>query len=188
MRSKVIRNVMLGVLTGVFILYVGSIVVAIAIGNDQYYGAKEELVVFFGSVPMAMAFQLLTTGILGGLIGGISTIFNYDRFSILKSTIIHFLVVGSSFYAVSYMNYWIKHDLIGQFFSNVRVLLGSILPNKEVLYFHPYTFGSVMVYLLVFLGGYSIFWLILFLNMRIKINKMNAALKKKNKLKEKKGE
>lgn len=181
MKSKIIRNVMLGVLTGVFILYIGSVVVAFAAGNNQYYGAKEELVVFFGSVPMAMAFQILTTGILGGVIGGISTIFQYEKFSILKSTIIHFLVVGSSFYIVSYINYWIKHDLIGQFFSNVRVLLGSILPNKEVLYFHPYTFGSLLVYLLVFLGGYTVFWLILFLNMRIKINKVNAALKKKNK-------
>lgn len=181
MRSKIIRNVILGVLTGVFILYIGSVIVAFVAGNNQYYGAKEELVVFLGSVPMAMAFQILTTGILGGLIGGISTIFQYEKFSILKSTIIHFLVVGSSVYFVSYINYWIKHDLIGQFFSNVRVLLGSILPNKEVLYFHPYTFGSVLIYLLVFLGGYTVFWLILFLNMRIKINKVNAALREKNK-------
>ncbi len=180
MRNKIIRNIMFGTLIGVVILYIGSIIVAFVAGNNQYYGVKEELIVFFGSVPMAMAFQVLTTGILGGVIGGISTIFRYEKFSILKATIIHFLVVGSSFYIVSYINYWIKHDLIGQFLSNVRVLLGSILPNKEVLYFYPYTFGSLMVYLLVFLAGYIIFWLIIFLNMRLKINKVNAALKKKN--------
>lgn len=181
MRSKIIRNVILGVMTGIVILYIGSVVVAFISGNNQYYGVKDELVVFFGSVPMAMAFQIFTTGLLGGVIGGVSSIFQYEKFSILRSTIIHFLVVGSSVYIVSYINYWIKHDLIGQFFSNVRVLLGSILPNKEVLYFHPYTFGSLMVYLLVFLAGYIIFWLCLFINMRIKINKVNAALKRKNK-------
>lgn len=180
MRNKILRNVMFGVLIGVAILYIGSIIVPLVIGNNQYYGAKEELVVIFGSIPMAMAFQVLTTGILGGVIGGISTIFQYEKFSILKATIIHFLVVGSSFYIVSYINYWIKHDLINQFFSNMRVILGTFLPNKEVFYFYPYTFGSLMVYLLLFLAGYITFWFIIFLNMRIKINKVNAALKKKN--------
>ncbi len=180
MRNKILGNILLGILLGVVILYIGSIVVAFVAGNNQYYGAKDGLVVFFGSLPMAMAFQILTTGILGGIIGGISTIFLYEKFSILKSTIIHFLVVGSSFYIVSYINYWIKHDLITQFFSNIRVILGTFLPNKEVFYFYPYTFGSLLVYLLVFLVGYIAFWLIIFLNMRIKINKVNAALKKKN--------
>lgn len=181
MRNKILRNTMLGFLIGVVILYIGSIIVSLVVGDNQYYGVKEELVVIFGSIPMAMAFQILITGILGGVVGGISTIFQFEKFSILKATIIHFLVVGSSFYIVSYINYWIKHDLITQFFSNMRVILGTFLPNKEVFYFYPYTFGSLMVYLLVFLAGYITFWLIIFLNMRIKINKVNAALKKKNK-------
>ncbi len=181
MKNKILKNIILGALIGLVSLYVGSIIISLASGDNQYYGTKDELVVLFGSIPMAMAFQLLTTGLLGGVIGGISTIFQYEKFSVLKATIIHFLVVGSSFYFVSYINYWIKHDLITQFFSNIRVILGTFLPNKEVFYFYPYTFGSLLVYLLVFLAGYITFWLIIFLNMKIKINKVNAALKMKNK-------
>lgn len=181
MMNKTLRNIILGVLTGIVLIYAGSIILALTGGTDYFYGAKNELVEFFGNMPKAMAFQLVTTGILGGIVGGISTIFYSERFSLLKATIIHFLVVGISAYVVSYLNFWIKHDLVSQFFSNIRVMIGSILPNKEVLYFYPYTFGSMLEYILLFLVAYSVFWIILFINMRIKINKVNDALKRKNK-------
>lgn len=178
---KIIRNIVAGMVVALVLLYAGSIVLSLISGTDNFYGVKSELVNIFGSMPKAMAFQLLTTGILGGVIGGISTIFNSERFSLLKATIIHLLVVGIGAYVVSYMNYWIKHDLITQFFSNIRVIIGSIIPNKEVLYFHPYTFGSLLGYILFFLVVYIVFWIILFLKMRSKINKVNDALRRKNK-------
>ena len=141
--SRVLYSFPIGISCSVGI----SLFLSLLFGEGKYYPFAASLVFFTGSEVKAMLMQTILSGILGSVFGGMSFIWEIERWSILKQTAVYFLSVSIPMMGISYLLYWMEHSLSG-----------------FLLYFLIF----VMVFFVVWLFNLAMYW--------IKIRKMNQNL------------
>ena len=141
--SRVLYSFPIGISCSVGI----SLLLSLIFGEGKYYPFASPLVLFTGSEVKAMLMQTILSGILGSIFGGMSFIWEIERWSILKQTAVYFLSVSIPMMGISYLLYWMEHSLSG-----------------FLLYFLIF----VMVFFVVWLFNLAMYW--------IKIRKMNQNL------------
>ena len=93
-----------------------SLLLTFIFGEGKYYPFASPLVLFTGSEVKAMLMQTMLSGILGSVFGGMSFIWEIERWSILKQTAVYFLSVSIPMMGISYLLYWMEHSLSGFLF------------------------------------------------------------------------
>ena len=141
--SRVLYSFPIGISCSVGI----SLFLSLLFGEGKYYPFAASLVFFTGSEVKAMLMQTILSGILGSVFGGMSFIWEIERWSILKQTAVYFLSVSIPMMGISYLLYWMEHSLSG-----------------FLLYFLIF----VIVFIVVWLFNLAMYW--------IKIRKMNQNL------------
>ena len=131
--SRVLYSFPIGISCSVGI----SLLLSLIFGEGKYYAFAAPLVSFTGSEVKAMLVQTILSGILGSVFGGMSFIWEIERWSILKQTAVYFLSVSIPMLGISYLLYWMEHSL-----------------NGFLLYFLIF----VMVFFVVWLFNYAIYW------------------------------
>ena len=131
--SRVLYSFPIGISCSVGI----SLLLSLLFGEGKYYPFAASLVFFTGSEVKAMLLQTMLSGILGGVFGGMSFIWEIERWSILKQTAVYFLSVSIPMMGISYLLYWMEHSL-----------------NGFLLYFLIF----VMVFFVVWLFNFAIYW------------------------------
>ena len=141
--SRVLYSFPIGISCSVGI----SLFLSLLFGEGKYYPFAASLVFFTGSGVKAMLMQTILSGILGSVFGGMSFIWEIERWSILKQTAVYFLSVSIPMMGISYLLYWMEHSL-----------------NGFLLYFLIF----VMVFFVVWLFNFAIYW--------FKVRRMNRDL------------
>ena len=131
--SRVLYSFPIGISCSVGI----SLLLSLIFGEGKYYPFASPLVSFTGSEVKAMLMQTILSGILGSVFGGMSFIWEIERWSILKQTAVYFLSVSIPMMGISYLLYWMEHSLSG-----------------FLLYFLIF----VMVFFVVWLFNFAIYW------------------------------
>ena len=131
--SRVLYSFPIGISCSVGI----SLFLSLLFGEGKYYPFAASLVFFTGSEVKAMLLQTMLSGILGSVFGGMSFIWEIERWSILKQTAVYFLSVSIPMMGISYLLYWMEHSL-----------------NGFLLYFLIF----VMVFFVVWLFNFAIYW------------------------------
>ena len=131
--SRVLYSFPIGISCSVGI----SLFLSLLFGEGKYYPFAASLVFFTGSEVKAMLLQTMLSGILGSVFGGMSFIWEIERWSILKQTAVYFLSVSFPMMGISYLLYWMEHSL-----------------NGFLLYFLIF----VMVFFVVWLFNFAIYW------------------------------
>ena len=131
--SRVLYSFPIGISCSVGI----SLLLSLIFGEGKYYAFAAPLVSFTGSEVKAMLLQTMLSGILGGVFGGMSFIWEIERWSILKQTAVYFLSVSIPMMGISYLLYWMEHSL-----------------NGFLLYFLIF----VMVFFVVWIFNFAIYW------------------------------
>ena len=131
--SRVLYSFPIGISCSVGI----SLFLSLLFGEGKYYPFAASLVFFTGSEVKAMLMQTILSGILGSVFGGMSFIWEIERWSILKQTAVYFLSVSIPMMGISYLLYWMEHSL-----------------NGFLLYFLIF----VMVFIVVWLLNFAIYW------------------------------
>jgi hypothetical protein len=131
--SRVLYSFPIGISCSVGI----SLFLSLLFGEGKYYPFAAPLVSFTGSEVKAMLMQTILSGILGSVFGGMSFIWEIERWSILKQTAVYFLSVSIPMMGISYLLYWMEHSL-----------------NGFLLYFLIF----VMVFFVVWLFNFAIYW------------------------------
>lgn len=131
--SRVLYSFPIGISCSVGI----SLFLSLLFGEGKYYPFAASLVFFTGSEVKAMLLQTMLSGILGSVFGGMSFIWEIERWSILKQTAVYFLSVSIPMMGISYLLYWMEHSL-----------------NGFLLYFLIF----VMVFFMVWLFNFAIYW------------------------------
>ena len=131
--SRVLYSFPIGISCSVWI----SLFLSLLFGEGKYYPFAASLVFFTGSKVKAMLLQTMLSGILGSVFGGMSFIWEIERWSILKQTAVYFLSVSIPMMGISYLLYWMEHSL-----------------NGFLLYFLIF----VMVFFVVWLFNFAIYW------------------------------
>lgn len=107
--SRVLYSFPIGISCSVGI----SLLLSLIFGEGKYYPFASPLVLFTGSEVKAMLMQTILSGILGSVFGGMSFIWEIERWSILKQTAVYFLSVSIPMMGISYLLYWMEHSLSG---------------------------------------------------------------------------
>lgn len=141
--SRVLYSFPIGISCSVGI----SLFLSLLFGEGKYYPFASPLVLFTGSEVKAMLMQTILSGILGSVFGGMSFIWEIERWSILKQTAVYFLSVSIPMMGISYLLYWMEHSLSG-----------------FLLYFLIF----VMVFIVVWLFNLAAYW--------FKVRRMNRDL------------
>ena len=141
--SRVLYSFPIGISCSVGI----SLLLSLIFGEGKYYPFADPLVSFTGSEVKAMLMQTILSGILGSVFGGMSFIWEIERWSILKQTAVYFLSVSIPMMGISYLLYWMEHSLSG-----------------FLLYFLIF----VMVFIVVWLFNLAAYW--------FKVRRMNRDL------------
>lgn len=141
--SRVLYSFPIGISCSVGI----SLLLSLIFGEGKYYPFASPLVLFTGSEVKAMLLQTILSGILGSVFGGMSFIWEIERWSILKQTAVYFLSVSIPMMGISYLLYWMEHSLSG-----------------FLLYFLIF----VMVFIVVWFFNLAVYW--------FKLRRMNRDL------------
>ena len=105
--SRVLYSFPIGISCSVGI----SLFLSLLFGEGKYYPFAASLVFFTGSEVKAMLLQTMLSGILGSVFGGMSFIWEIERWSILKQTAVYFLSVSIPMMGISFLLYWLEHSL-----------------------------------------------------------------------------
>lgn len=148
MKKKILLRSLLGAPIGVTVSLIITIIFSLSLGHGEYFPAPHELIDWCGGNATAgVIVQMICSLFVGAVCGGSSVIWEIEKWSLLKQTLVHFAVIAVPFFGIGYVINWMPHHIYGA--------LGYI--------------GG-------FVGGYLIMWLSIYFSVKAKINKMNKQL------------
>lgn len=148
MKKKILVRSLLGAPIGVTVSMIITIIFSLAMGHGEYFPAPHDLTDWCGSEMTAVLVQLPCSLVMGAIGGGSSVIWEVEKWSLLKQTLIHFAVIAIPFFGISYVMNWMPH----------------------------YIYGA-LGYLASFIAAYIIMWVSIYLSIKFKIKKMNEHLR-----------
>lgn len=147
MKKKLLFRSLFGAPIGVTISLIITIIFSLCLGHGEYFPAPHELIDWCANETTAVIVQMLCSLLVGAICGGSSVIWEMEKWSLLKQTLIHFAVIAVPFFGVGYIMHWLPHHLYGA--------LG-------------YIGGFILVYLIM--------WLSIYFSIKWKVKKMNVHL------------
>ena len=147
MLKEIIKRALMGFMIGVFVGETILIFESLIGGNGSFYPVSAYLSAHTRTEIGAVIFQYIITGILGLTFSTGSIIFELDSWSLLKQTVVHFVVSSVIMYLAGFFCGWF-----------------------------PHTVGSTLVWFGVFVVVYLIFWVCFSLYYKNKVKKINDAL------------
>ncbi len=149
MWKNVVKRCLLGAPIGVMISTLITICISYAIGDGVFYPVVPELAESMGSEINAVMFQFCLSLLYGALCAGASAVWEVERWSLLRQTVIHFLIISVAMLPVAYFTRWMSHDVPG-----------------------------VLRYFGIFIGVYVLIWAAQYFPMKYRVKKLNEGIKK----------
>ena len=150
MKKKIICRCLMGAPIGIAISTLVAIGVSLATGDGAYHAAVLELIRDCGSEIGAVTLQAACSLLYGAAWAGASVIWDMEKWSLLKMTVIHLVVCSAATFPVAYFMYWMEHSVSG-----------------ALLYFGVF----LAIYALIWLGQYSL--------MKKRIDAINKKMKER---------
>lgn len=148
MKKKILLRSLVGAPVGVTISLIITIIFSLCTGHGEYFPAPHELVDWCGgNATTAVIVQMLCSLFIGAVGGGSSVIWEIEKWSLLKQTLIHFAVIAVPFIGISYVMNWLPH----------------------------YIYGA-LGYTGAFIAMYVIMWCSIYFSIKSKIKKLNKQL------------
>ncbi len=147
MKKKILSRCLLGAPIGVLISIIVTIIISLCIGKGEYCSAPDDLISWCGNEINAVIVQTVCALVIGAISAGSSVIWEIEKWSLTKQTLVHFAVLVVPFISISYVLNWMPHNLIGG-----------------------------LSYAAAYVISYVLIWLSIFLSVRAKIKKMNKQI------------
>ncbi len=122
MKKKLILRGIFGFPIGITIGYLITICISLIHGDGHYVPCVPQLISLVGNEVYAVALQALLCGLLGAGFAASSVIWEMEAWSLLKQTVIYFIVTCAIMLPIAYFLYWMEHSLLG-FFSYLGIFL-----------------------------------------------------------------
>lgn len=155
MKKKLLLRSLLGAPIGVLVSLIVTIIISLCTGHGEYYPAPHELMDWCGNEITAVIIQLVCSLAIGAIGGGSSVIWDIEKWSLTKQTLIHSAVIVIGFVPLSYVLNWMPHYLYG-----------------------------ALGYIGAFIAVYLVMWLSIYFSVKAKIKKMNKRLQEIQQTKE----
>ena len=153
MKKKLLFRSLIGAPIGVLVSLIITIIFSLCLGHGEYFPAPHELIDWFGgNETTAEIMQMICSLFVGAVCAGASVIWEIEKWSLLKQTLINFAVIAVPFFGLGYVMNWMPHYIYGA--------LGYV--------------GG-------FVGGYIVMWCSIYFSIKAKIKKMNKQLQEMHK-------
>lgn len=113
MKKKLILRCKLGILPGIAIGYLITIVLSLICGQGYYSPCMPQLAEAAGSESQAVLWQALLSGVLGAGFGAASVIWEIEGWSIVKQSGIYFGIISLIMMPIAYVLCWMEHSVGG---------------------------------------------------------------------------
>lgn len=113
MKKNSIIRCLLGFPLGVFIGYTITILISFFHKDGSYVAVVPTLIDVFNTEISAVTVQYILCGILGMSCAAGSLIWEHDHWSILKQTVLHFLLLSFTLLPIAYLSHWMEHSIVG---------------------------------------------------------------------------
>ena len=113
MFKKIMTRLFIGAFASIVYCDFVAIFISFAIGDGNFYPVSGGFSRFCSTQTGAVLFQFITMFIFGAICGVSSLIFEKENWSLLKRTVIHFLILTSSFTIVVFLGGWINKSIWG---------------------------------------------------------------------------
>lgn len=123
MWKKVLARAGFGFLAGVFLGYTITVVISVMVGGGEYLPVVDALAAQMGSETNAVLLQYLLSGLLGAASAAGSLVWEMEKWSITRMTVVHFLVLSLSTLPIAWFSHWMRHSLSG-FLSYLGIFVG----------------------------------------------------------------
>lgn len=148
MKKKLLFRALMGAPIGVTVSLIITIIFSLCVGHGEYFPAPHELIDWCGgNSTNAVIVQMICSLFVGAVGAGSSVIWEIEKWSLLKQTLVHFAVIAVPFFGIGYVMNWMPHHLYGAL---------------------CYVGGFLLVYLIM--------WLSIYFSIKSKIKKMNKQL------------
>lgn len=113
MLKKVLLRCLFGAPIGLAIGTIITIIISLTFGDGMYYAVVPELIQDCGSEINAVVFQSILSLIYGAAWAGASLVWENERWSILKQTVIHLIICSAATFPIAYFARWMPHNANG---------------------------------------------------------------------------
>ena len=148
MKKKVIKRCLIGAPIGLSISFIITLIISIIINKGEYYPVVPQLTSLCGNELNAVIIQTVCSLIYGAVFGGASAIWEFEKWGLLKQTVIHCLIISVSSFPIAYFMYWM-----------------------------PHSFWGIAGYIAIFFFIYFFIWISWYFAMRKRIRELNEKIK-----------
>ncbi len=147
LKKEAVKRAIMGFIYGVFIGQTILILESLMARDGNFYPVAASLVELAGTKIGAVIIQYFLTGIIGTTFAATTVLFEIDSWSLLKQTILHFIITSIVMYIAGFLCGWFPHKL-----------------------------SSTLIWFGIFIVIYVIFWISFSSYYKNKVKKMNEAL------------
>lgn len=152
MIKKILQRFALGFMFEVFAANLITILFSINMGKGVYYGINSGIMSICETELGAVIFQFLLAGGVGAVFGVSTLLWEIDKWSLAKQTVVHFFVITTVMLFTVYVCNWMTHSVKG-----------------------------FITWIGLFVVVYIIIWTICYSSYKRKIKEINKAIVEKNK-------
>ena len=150
-KKKVIILSVVGCILGIILCTVVTAIISSLTKNDgNIYLYNIALAEKLGNVPMTYVIQFIVSGLYGGIIFGATNVYDIERWSILRCTVIHLVITLIMYFITGFVLMW----------------------------YDPSDLFDIIGMIIIFVVVYTFIWLINYLSYRSQVKKMNADLRR----------
>lgn len=113
MKKEVLLRGFYGLAIGIALGHVIAIIISAVKGDGMFYAVSPGLINNWGTELSATIVQTVLCGVLGGVLGAASVIWELDRWSLMKQTVTHFFLFSVTFTMIAYILCWIPRSAAG---------------------------------------------------------------------------
>ena len=113
MKKKAVFRGLLGIPLGIAAGHLITVVGSLLEGQGTYLPCAPELMAAMGGELAAVLWQTLLWGVLGGVFGACSVIWELERWSLAGQTGLYFLITAAAMLPIAYGLYWMEHTPAG---------------------------------------------------------------------------
>ena len=147
LKKEAVKRAIMGFMYGVFIGQTILILESLMARDGNFYPVAASLVELAGTKIGAVIIQYFLTGLIGTTFAATTVLFEIDNWSLLRQTILHFIITSIVMYIAGFLCGWFPHKL-----------------------------SSTLIWFGIFIVIYVIFWISFSSYYKNKVKKMNEAL------------
>lgn len=146
--TKIVLRALLGAPVGLAISTIVTIIVSVCIGDGSYYAVVPSLVDDCGSELNAVLIQTASSLLYGAAWGGASVIWELEKWSLFKQTIVHLVICSAATFPIAYFMRWMPREVLG-----------------------------IVIYFAIFFSIYLGIWLSQYFSMKARLKELNMTVR-----------